>query len=517
MRKATALLLILALCLGLGACSTIKETTSGAKESTAAPSASVPGTKAPSASAGESTAEETSTEETTEEAVKKTEIPVWTDEALLEETQKACETFLKSNSAIAALYDFTVIAVEADELADRLDATIGAGILDILNPDTEKAPGLVFFPSEMLTEVAAKGYLSPLPEQTADQKRQNTVPIALEAATAEGKLTAYPVGLGDTQLFFYNRSVLEAPSDLVTMIGILEDAEHDLLIAREYDSLPEMLFRSCGATYALERDGEGRINDIYCDYYEKGGIDVLKTLIRLKSSSWFGTDYEELPAHFANEAMPAGAAIGSAYLSDELQMVLGDDFGVSVLPCVLPDENTHMYSRGSFLLLGVNGKMREDKLDVCHKLAVALCTSNAQQARYENTGLFPVAKDLLTAGKLGDDPTAVALAEQLTMTVSRGQHSEHYESAMELFMEKLSDGAFNDKNDAYLQQQLDELCAYLMADVPKIPAEPESTETPEPSSSAETEPVPETSSVPETSASGTTAAPEEPASPSSSN
>ena len=461
MKKICALLT--AALLLLTACSALPPS-GGTADSTAA-TTDAPGTT------GESTPAETETEPETTQALPKNEIIVWTFDSEVERTRALCEYYLgKPQQPVPPPeggWTVTVKPVVVEELISRMKEATDTSTMEGLLPDIEEMPDLFFFYSDDFEVLQQAGMLSEVPEKAAASLGKRTVSAALDAAGEGGTLYAYPAALDNTFLLYYDKSVVSETEDLSSVIGQCEAAGRCFYVGSETMSFPAEVFLSCGLNYEATVLPDGRITQVNCDYYTEKGLEAAKMMQSVMSRGAFRAVEGSPVLTFSSEQDRAGAMIAASYLTSELRGILGDDYGVSALPSISDGETSlPLATFGTYVMVGVTPKKDLVKRTVCHGLAEQLVSAEAQTARFEEAGIIPVSTPALNKIDTEDNETASALAAQTPYTMRKIRVSEGYYEAMERFTAKLLAGGASMKT-AKLQQMLDELSAFLMADVSK--------------------------------------------------
>ncbi len=335
-------------------------------------------------------------------------------------------------------------------------------------PDAGEMPDLFFFSSDDFEMLKLNGLLSPVPEKTAAEISRKMAPAAVEAAGGKGGLSAYPAALDHAPLLYYDKSVVSDVSDLASVIAQCGKAGRCFYTGSDTLSFPSAVFLSCGLTYETELQPGGRVKRVNCDYYSEKGLTAAKLIRSMMSMDAFRTVEGSPVLAFSFDQDKAGAMIAASYQTVELRGILGDDYAVAALPPILDGETAIPESSyGTFTMIGVMPNEDENKLQVCHMLAAELVSNSAQRARFDANGTIPVRTSMLTEDLLGDNKEASALVAQMPYVLRKIRVSDNYDEAINSFTAKLLAGGA-DMKTAKIQQLLDELSAFLMADVPKV-------------------------------------------------
>ena len=424
-------------------------------------------TKEETASAGT----EPSVEPTTKEVPRK-EIIIWAFGSEEELTKSLCARFLYDDPALASQYDITVKPVNAEDLILRIQEATDTSFTEGVIPDVEEMPDLFFFYSDDYEMLHKFGLLSALPEKAAEMLKEKDNEAAIAAASSEDAVYAYPVALENTLLLYYDKSLVSDLTDLASVISQCGESDRCFYTGTETTMFPAMLFLSCGLNYSADIRPDGSVASVSCDYYTEEGLRAAKLMQSLMSMAPFrGVEGSPILA-FAYTEEQAAAMIADSFQTQELKAMLAENYGVAAIPDVLyEEENCSMLSRGSFTMIGVSPKKDESKRAACQRLAEFLVSDQSQLDRYAANGTIPVSKAALENQVITEDETASALKAQMPHVVRKVKFSEGYIEAMNRFTRLLIEGGSSMKT-ARLQQLLDELSAYLMADGAKVQAAP---------------------------------------------
>ena len=401
------------------------------------------------------------------------ELIVWTFGTEEELTKSLCARFMMDNPAIAETYSITVKPVNAEDLITRVREATDTSYAEGVLPDVEAMPDLFFFYSDDYEMLRKINLLGAVPEEMAAKLEKTVDAAALAAASDEAGLYAYPAALENTMLLYYDKSVISEIKDLASVIRQCEENDRCFYMGTETTMFPALLFLSCGLTYDADILPDGSIASVSCDYYTEAGLHAAKLMQSLMSMKAFRGIEGSPVLSFAYDQEKAGAIIADSCQTQDLKVMLQDNYGVAALPTILDGkEERAALTRGTYTMIGVSPKKDEAGLAVCHKLAEFLTSDEGQLDRYNTAGTLPVSTSVLAGKEIRKDETASALMAQMPNVIRKVKTSEGYVEAMNRFTSQLIKGGSEIKT-ARLQQLLDELSAYLMADgAVKVPASP---------------------------------------------
>ncbi|HPF55544.1 MAG TPA: extracellular solute-binding protein, partial [Clostridiales bacterium] len=224
-------------------------------------------------------------------------------------------------------------------------------------------------------------------------------------------------------------------------------------------------FFGAGCHYTTTANSEGAINTVDCDFNSAAGLGAFKALIAMAQNPGFQRS-DSFAAQFNPDGGQAGAAISGTWDAANIKGYLGDNYGVSKLPTMTVDgQQVQMGAWGGFKLLGVNPTQSAEAVVASHKLAAYLTSGDVQLARYNAKGWGPSNKTAQQDSAVLADEALAALQAQLVYSPAQPQCSANYWTKMEAFGTDVNAGVYNDYTDAQLQTVLDDLVAYLKADV----------------------------------------------------
>ena len=423
-------------------------------------------TSVPAGSETASLPESTEAETATETEAQR-EIIVWAFGSEAEPVRKQCEEFLKTYSVEGKEPVITVKSVNAEDVIDRMKEASDTGFSADVLPDVEEMPDLFFFFSDDFDVLLKAGLLSRIPDANAAKIRENTVGSACLAAEADGTLYAYPAALEDTQLLFYDTSRIGEFTDLADLIACCAEENRYFYAGSDTTVFPASVFYSFGLRYTTKVRADGSIAAADCDFYTEKGLQAALTMQELMSADEFRFAEGSLAYSFSYTEEPAAAVIADSYFASDMKVVLGEDYGVAALPGIVWEEELlPEVCCGTYIMIGVAPKKDGEKLAACHALAEHLLSDKLQLERFAADGAIPVSLSALDDAALQDDETAAAMVLQLPYVLRRAKVSNGYYDEMNRFTAALLEGGSSLKK-AKLQQMLDELSAFLMADTVK--------------------------------------------------
>ena len=201
-------------------------------------------------------------------------LKVWAEEAQHDTVQKMIDSFIEAYSKEA-------------ESEIVLESASDADIRNLLLADVQNAADVFSFPDDQLNTMVAAGALAPVPN--AEEIRGLNVTEAVNAATINDILYAYPMTADNGYFLYYNKKYFNA-DDVKTLDSILEICEKKgKKFSMELNSGWYMysFFGNTGMQMGLNEDGITN----YCNWNttegDITGLDVANTLIDIISSPGF--------------------------------------------------------------------------------------------------------------------------------------------------------------------------------------------------------------------------------------
>ncbi|HOP10303.1 MAG TPA: extracellular solute-binding protein [Oscillospiraceae bacterium] len=383
----------------------------------------------------------------------KEDILVWAADEVVEFTQTKCDEFLAANPDLAEKFTITVSAMGEGEAATQMITDVEAGA------------DVFAFAQDQLGRLVQAGALSPLGGTYMTDAQANNDAGSVAAATMGDTMYAYPLTSDNGYFLFYDKSVVTDPSTLDGILTQCENAGKYFYMENQSGWYLVTFFFGAGCHYTTTANSEGAINTVDCDFNSAAGLGAFKALIAMAQNPGFQRS-DSFAAQFNPDGGQAGAAISGTWDAANIKGYLGDNYGVSKLPTMTVDgQQVQMGAWGGFKLLGVNPTQSAEAVVASHKLAAYLTSGDVQLARYNAKGWGPSNKTAQQDSAVLADEALAALQAQLVYSPAQPQCSANYWTKMEAFGTDVNAGVYNDYTDAQLQTVLDDLVAYLKADV----------------------------------------------------
>lgn len=323
--------------------------------------------------------------------------------------------------------------------------------------DVGECADVFTFADDQLMALAAAGVLKPV--ENADSIRKRNLEGAVEAASIEDNLYAYPLTADNGYFMYYNKSYFKN-SDLQTLDDMLKVAtNNNKKIVMDWNSgwYLYSFFGNTGMEVGLGDDGVTNI----CNWNSKEGdikgTDVAKAMLDIGKNTGFqnGAD-DDLTEGAKNGNVIAG--VSGVWLSGSLKEAWGDNFGAVKLPTyTCAGKQVQMGSYVGYKMVGVNAYSGNTKWAA--KLAEWLSNEENQTLRFQERGQGPANKNASETDEVKNDLAIKALLEQSNYG-SLQRIGGKYWDPVAAFGMSMADGRTEGRN---MQEIMDKLVSDITA------------------------------------------------------
>lgn len=403
--------------MGLAAVMTAGMAGCGSSSSTSSTASSSAGdvvstTDSAAASTADSTAAASSTSSVATETVgngSKGTIKVWVADAAVDFTTQEIQQFVKDNSA-AADYTFSVEPVGEADAATNMITDVNSGA-DVYG-----------FAQDQLARLVSAGALETVADENIDTVKSDNDSGAVSAATVGDTLYAYPLTSDNGYFLYYDKSVVTDPSDLDKILSDCAAAKKNFYMEINNGWYQTAFFFGTGCKLTYDTDKDGNFTKCDVDYASDAGVEALKEIIKVQSSSAFQNGSS------AGDATNVGAIVDGTWDAATVKKLFGDNYACAKLPSWTgTDGKTYQMSGFSgYKLLGVKPQEDDDKLAVCDDLAKYLSSEEVQLARYQAIGWGPSNLKDQQSSDVQSDEALKALNEQMQYDIPQGNYPNDY-------------------------------------------------------------------------------------------
>lgn len=281
---------------------------------------------------------------------------------------------------------------------------------DVLLGGLEEGADVFTFADDQLNALAAAGALDPI--ENADEIINKNLSSAVEAASVNNQLYAYPLTADNGYFLYYNKQYI-SEEQAKTLDGILgAAAANGKLFAMDWSSAWYVysFFGNTNLQVGLNDDGITN----YCTWNQADGdvrgIDVAQAMLRIAGNPGFSnrTD-EEFLNGVKNGSVIAG--ISGVWNSVAVTEAWGENTGASKLPTYTCNGNQiQMASFSGCKLIGVNAYSEHPKWAA--RLAEWITNEKNQQLRFEMRGQGPSNLSVADSAEIQQSPAIAALLGQ---------------------------------------------------------------------------------------------------------
>lgn len=292
------------------------------------------------------------------------------------------------------------------------DITLGAEsestAKDTILTDVEAAADVFAFADDQINELVKAGALQEVAATyTYDVATENAAG-AVEAATVDGKLYAYPMTADNGYFMFYDASVFteDDVQSLEKMIEVADAAGKKIAMDISNGWYIYSFFQ--GAGYDLTLNADGVTNT--CTWNGAGATDVAQAIMDLTASGVLVDMGDEDMATQIAEGTIA-ACVNGTWRAETAETAWGDNYAAAKLPTFnVAGKDCQMSSYSGYKLVGVNPHSANVGWSML--LAEYLTNEASQTARFEARGLGPANLAAASSDAVQSNPAIAALAAQ---------------------------------------------------------------------------------------------------------
>ncbi len=321
----------------------------------------------------------------------------------------------------------------------------------------EEGADIFTFADDQLNALAAAGALDPI--ENADEIISKNLTSAVEAATVNNQLYAYPLTADNGYFLYYNKHYI-TEEQVKTLDGILEAAASN---GREFTMdwssawYVYSFYGNTGLKVGLNDDGITN----YCTWNQTEGdilgIDVARAMLRIAGNPGFAnrTDTEFLDG-VKNGSVIAG--VSGVWNAVAVEEAWGADAAAAKLPTYTCNgEQIQMASFSGCKLIGVNAYSEHPKWAA--RLAEWITNEENQQLRFEMRGQGPSNITVAESKEIQQSFAISALLEQSEYSQLQRIGGKFWDPVTK-FAENMAAGNPSGQD---LQEQLDEMAESVSA------------------------------------------------------
>ena len=323
--------------------------------------------------------------------------------------------------------------------------------------DVEKGADVFAFPDDQLQALAASGVLQEI--RDADQVKQDNIKGAVEAASVNDRLFAYPMTADNGYFLYYNKKYFSG-NDVKKLDTILAKAEKvHKKVTMDWTSAWYLysFFGNTGLKAGVNEDGVTN----YCNWNSKKGkikgIDVAQAMERIAGSSAFlNTTDDKFLKGVQNGSVIAG--VSGVWNANAIDKAWGKNYGAVKLPTyTCAGKQVQMASFTGYKMVGVNAYSSDVKWAM--KLAEWITNQDNQTRRFAERGQGPSNIKASQSGDIEKSPAIQAvIAQSEDGCLQRG--GGNFWDPISSFGSSVAKGTLSPKE---LQKELDDMVKKVTA------------------------------------------------------
>ena len=279
---------------------------------------------------------------------------------------------------------------------------------DTVLTDVEAAADVFAFADDQINELVAAGALQAVSATYTYDVAGENVAGAVEAATVNGTLYAYPMTADNGYFMFYDSSVFteDDVQSLEKMIEVAGAAGKKIGMDVSNGWYIYSFFQ--GAGYDLTLNDDGVTNS--CAWNAAGATDVAQAIMDLCATGVLvDMGDEEMATAIAEGTVVA--AVNGTWRAETASDAWGENYAAAKLPTFeVAGAAKQMSSYSGYKLIGVNPYSKNVGWSML--LAEFLTNAESQAARFEARGLGPANIEAGSSTAVQENPAIAALAAQ---------------------------------------------------------------------------------------------------------
>jgi arabinogalactan oligomer/maltooligosaccharide transport system substrate-binding protein len=275
---------------------------------------------------------------------------------------------------------------------------------------------------------------------------------SIEAATANGKLYAYPMTADNGYFMYYDKSVI-SDEDVKTLDGMLAAADKagkKVFMDVSNGWYIASFFLGAGGTLTM-KDGKQ-----VTDFNNETGVKVGEAIKAFAANKAFLTGDDAVLTGGFGDTIVAG--VSGTWNAEAIKGKLGNNFGAAKLPTFTVDgKQVQMGSFAGYKLVGVNSQTKSpvDAMD----LAEWLTNEENQAIRFKERAMGPSNTKVASSDEVKANLPLAALAEQSKYATSQKDVSGSYWAPAEAFGTAMEAKDYSKS----VKEQLDAMVAQIQA------------------------------------------------------
>ncbi len=285
--------------------------------------------------------------------------------------------------------------------------------------DVENSADVFEFPNDQLYDLVAANSLLPITWDTENAMAENggADETAIQSATSDGTLYAYPLTASNGYFMFYNKKYFNE-EDVQSFERILEVAEENGKKVYMDWSSGWYIYSFFGAAGFELRLSDNRLTNI-CNWNEKvgdiKGTDVAQAMLDISSSKAFVSGNNDEYCEGVEKGKII-AGVSGTWNVEVIRKAYGENYDAVKMPtCTIKGKQLQMSSFSGYKLVGVNATTKEPEW--AQKLARWITNEESQKILFEARGEGPSNVKVGNSESVQSAPAIAALQQQREFSV----------------------------------------------------------------------------------------------------
>lgn len=344
---------------------------------------------------------------------------------------------------------------------------------DVLK-DIEAAADVYSFASDQINDLVKAGALADLEKvgdalssqagKTIDDVKGENVEDAIEAASVDGKLYAFPTSAGNSFFLYYDSSVIsEADTgSWEKLLAAAAKAGKKVGMTLNSGWYNSSFFYGAGFTTGLNADGTTSMdwNGTSADGYN--GVDVVKSMLEITSHSAF----KAMPDGKGSDILASGelcASVSGLWDAKTASKVFKKNYAATKLPTFkVAGKDVQMAPAYGYKFEAVNAYSKN--VGWATVLAEYIANEESQTAHFEQAQVVPTNKKSLENEKISENIAIAAVNSEAEIGVPQVVGGKFWDPCA-TFGEIIAKGKLKADDDTAIQKALDDLVAGVTAKV----------------------------------------------------
>lgn len=293
--------------------------------------------------------------------------------------------------------------------------------------DPAAAADVFYFPNDQLRDFVRAGGLYEVTRNKNDIIARN-LPAAVDAASLDGSLWAYPATADNGYFLYYDSSVLSA-EDVQTLDGMLAAAEaagKKVFMDVSNGWYIASFFLGAGGTLGLDANGVQT-----CDFNNANGLAAAEAIKAFTAHPAFLTGDDAVFKGGLGGSVACG--VSGTWNASDIKEILGANYAAAKLPTfTCGGQQVQMSSFSGYKMVGVNSLTSAENAPAAFDLADFLTNANSQVERFTARGYGP-SNIAAIANPAVQDDSLDALAAQNVFAVVQNDVLGNYWAPAEAF------------------------------------------------------------------------------------